>query len=200
LKGCGTKDKTKYLKNACRTDLTSDLISKTEAITYLTSYPDVELYFTGSEKDNLNLVANHWKSIGKPTGIPKNNHFGYNSTNKTYEWTLSSKNILDLGIKLGSYSDYDDIILPIRLRLTSIITWMKSLIISYENLHNKRSMTKDEYINALANFDRVKLLMIGTTKLDLPATQRPAIAPPVITNGIDSAGFPAVNNSTELIL
>lgn len=172
-------------------------LSDYEAISYLTSFPDVEALLTSDRSVNLGIARKHFIDNGS---IPSRrvNFFNRVLGRNDYVFSVTSpKPISELtvamnGSKMSSLADIRDIL---RNRLTTIYTWIQTALTVTEATYNKRELMTNEYDACNALMKKCMVLMFGTSgdpvdskgvfQMDkVMKLTRPQLPEPIEINGV----------------
>ena len=181
-----------------------------EAMTYMTTYLDVEVLNMNDRAKNIASAKNHWRTTGLPSGLVKNNFFFAKASNvsdkDSKKWIPTDRTFTIPDVKpirdilktsdmantmlLTFYENMRDVL---RVRLNTIYNWMRKSIDFAGNVYNKNVMSTDEANRAKENFRKAGVLFYGTSvSIDKIGTlpqilkdkKAPAIPEPVEINGI----------------
>jgi hypothetical protein len=140
-----------------------------EAITYMTSYMEVELLNTNDRASNLEVAKKHWKDVGSAGGYVKNTFYRslvpngpevYVDTNvRPIKDVMSSADMSNTFL-LTYYENMRDVL---RVRLNTIFNWLRACIEYAGNVYNKLSMSADEANAVKENFRKAMVLLYGTS-------------------------------------
>lgn len=215
-KGAKAAQSKKYVEIApgdrqlCVTSQTAPDMTDHEAMTYMTTYMEVEVLNLNDRAKNIAAAKTHWRTVGLPTGLVKNNFFfakasdvsnkdskKWINTNRTF--TIPDvKPIADV-LKTSDMAStmlltfYENMRDALRVRLNTIYNWMRKSIDFVGDVYNKKVMSTDEADRAKGNFTKAMVLLygtsvtidkIGTLPQILKEKKAPAIPEPVEINGI----------------
>jgi len=197
-------------RQLCVTSQTAPDMTDYEAMTYMTTYMDVEVMNLNDRAKNIATAKTHWRTTGLPTGLVKNNFFFAKAantlSNDSKKWIATDRTFTIPGVKpiadvlktrdmantmlLTFYENMRDIL---RVRLNTIYNWMRQAINFAGDVYNKQTMSTDEANTARENFRKAMVLLYGTSvTIDKIGTlpqiikdkKAPAIPEPVEINGI----------------
>ncbi len=197
-------------RQLCTTPQTSPDMTDYEAMTYVTTYMDVEVLNLNDRAKNIASAKTHWRTTGLPGGLVKNNFFfakASDVSNKdSKKWVATDRTFTIPDIKpiadilktsdmantmlLTFYENMRDIL---RVRLNSIYNWMRQAINFAGDVYNKKVMSTAEADTARENFRKAMVLLYGTSvTIDKVGTlpqilkekKAPLIPEPVEINGI----------------
>jgi hypothetical protein len=192
-------------RQICTTPQTSPDMTDYEAMTYITTFMDVEVLQENDRAKNIALAKKHWREVGRASGLVKNNFFfksSANTVNKvgtdrtfTVPGVLPIRDILKTSdmtstILLTFYENMRD---AIRVRLNTIFNWIRASVEFAGNVYNKVTMTTDEGNGVKENFRKAMVLLYGmsvdikdiaTLPAEIKAKKAPAIPDPIEINGI----------------
>lgn len=179
------------------TTVSTTELSEYEAISYLTSFPEVEALLTSDRSVNFNVARKHFTDNGS---IPSRrvNFFSRPLGRTNYVFSVTSPQpISELtvalnGAKTTSLADIRD---ALRNRLTTIYTWIQTALTITEATYNKKTMTSEEYDTCNALLRKCMILMFGTSgdpvddkgvfQMDkVMKLTRPQLPEPVEINGV----------------
>jgi hypothetical protein len=215
-KGAKTAQPVQYVETApgdrqlCVTPQTAPDMTDYEAMTYMTTYMDVEVLNLNDRAKNIAAAKTHWRTVGLPGGLIKNNFFFAKASNVTdkdsKKWiatdrTFTIPNVKPIGdvLKTSDMANtflltfYENMRDVLRVRLNTIYNWMRRSINVAGDVYNKKVMSTDEANTAKENFRKAMVLLYGTSvTIDKISTlpqilkdkKAPAIPEPIEINGI----------------
>ena len=194
-------------RQICTTPQTSPDMTDFEAMTYVTTYLDVEVLQENDRAKNITLAKKHWREVGSAAGYVKNNFFFAKAsdpakkigTDRTFTVPgvqpirniLATKDMTST-ILLTFYENMRD---TIRVRINTIFNWIRASIEFAGTVYNKVTMTEDEGKGVRENFRKAMVLLYGLSVdikdiATLPAKIKdktnppPTIPEPIEINGI----------------